>query len=335
MEDARTVAELTLHGSTIETVFDLLGHRENDMTFALGWGLSRSDAVLQALLARIAPGVAPGSPVVVELQEYDVDDRGFTDVEISTPTIHAVIEAKRGWDPPTAAQLCRYQERLAHDVTRTTHIVILTQNGAEPIVRHQLAEWAPPTPIEAHVLGWSDVVQIALAASHAGPLAERRLAAELASYLRGVADMRNTESNSVYVVSLSSLALEGWSERLSTIDLVEHRRRYFFPATGKNWPKTPPNYVAFRYRGRLQSVHHVDDYVIARDLRPFFPGAPDTSGWPPHFVLTLGPAIRPPHEMRAGPRIVRSMRAWIDLDLLLTSSTITEAHALSRARRAS
>ena len=144
--------------------------------------------------------------------------------------------------------------------------------------------------------------------------------------------MRNTESNSVYVVSLSSGSLAGWPETIRTIDIVERYGRYFFPATGQNWPKTPPNYIAFRYWGRLQSIHHVEDYLIVQDLRPYFPGAPDTSDWPPHFLLTLGPAIRPPGETRAGPKIVRSMRVWVDLDLLLTASTITEAHMLSRAR---
>jgi hypothetical protein len=34
------------------------------------------------------------------------------------------------------------------------------------------------------------------------------------------------------------------------------------------------------------------------DMSPFFPGAPDTSGWDPHFV------------------IVRSARVWVDIDLL-------------------
>ena len=55
--------------------------------------------------------------------------------------------------------------------------------------------------------------------------------------------------------------------------------------------------------------------------------------WGPHFLLTLGPAIRPDHDMRTGPGIVRSARVWVDIDLLLTSATITEAANTSRARR--
>jgi hypothetical protein len=146
--------------------------------------------------------------------------------------------------------------------------------------------------------------------------------------------MRNIDSNSVYVVSLSTSLIPGWPAAVTSIDLVEKHERYFFPATGKNWPKTPPNYVAFRYYGRLQSIHHVDEYTIAQDMSPFFPGAPDTSDWEPHFLTTLGPAIRPDHEVRTGRGIVRSARVSVDIDLLLTAKTITEAADQTRRRHA-
>ena len=328
------MAELRLHGSRIETVFDLLGHRENDMTYALGWGLARCDALLRRLLTRIAPEVPFERPVAVDLQEHDALDRGFTDIEILTANLHAIIEAKRGWSPPSPAQLRRYEARLAASSRAERRIVILTQSGAEQVVRHQLAGWTPPPHVEARVLAWADVADIARRASHEGRLAERRLAADLASYLRGVADMRNTESNSVFVVSLSSRPFNAkWPAGLRPLDIVEKYGRYFFPATGENWPKTPPNYIAFRYWGALQSIHHVDDYTIAQDMSPFIPGAPDTSDWAPHFLLNLGPAMRPPRPMKAGPKIVRAMRVWVDLDLLLTAATISEAHQQTRARR--
>jgi hypothetical protein len=302
------------------------------MTYALGWGLSRSDAVLRGLLLRIAPEVPYEPPVGVELQEHDPDDRGYTDIEVLTPNLHVVVEAKRGWRPPSAGQLRRYEARLARGGRQAQRIAILTQNGAELIVRHQLADWAPPPPVEACVLGWSDVVDIARRAGHSGPLAERRLATELATYLQGVADMRNSDSNSVFVVSLSAKPLtDAW--KITTVDIVEGHNRYFFPATGTGWPKTPPNYVAFRYWGRLQSIRHVDDYVITQDMSQFFPGVPETSDWEPHFLLTLGPPIRPPIEVRTGPGIIRSARVWVDIDLLLTCSTITEAMQATKKRR--
>ncbi len=93
----------------------------------------------------------------------------------------------------------------------------------------------------------------------------------------------------------------------------------------------PPNYIAFRYDGRLQSIHHVDDYVIVTEMAEALPVPPTT--WDPHFVLTLGPAIRPPQVVPTGPRIRRAARTWVDIDLLLTGATISEALTLTTQRR--
>jgi hypothetical protein len=328
------VPELVLHSRSVATIFDLLGHNENHMTFALGWGLSRNDAILRRFVERVAIGAALEPPVVVELQEHDRADGGFTDIEILSTDLHVIVEAKRGWEPPPEAQLRRYEARLARAERPVQRVVILTQNGAETVVRHHLGPWQPTAPARIEVLGWSDVVGLIRAASRGGSLAERRLAIELAAYLREVADMRNIDSNSVYVVSLGTSLIPGWPATLRSIDVLEQHGRYFFPGTGKNWPKTPPNYVAFRYHGRLQSIHHVDEYTIAQDMSPFFPDAPDTSDWEPHFLMTLGPAIRPDHEVRTGSGIVRSARVWVDIDLLLTAKTISEAAVESRRRHA-
>jgi hypothetical protein len=325
------MAELVLHGRPVSTVFDLLGRNEDDMTYALGWGLSRNARLLQAFAERVAPGALVDEPLVVELQEHDRADGGFTDIELLSAELHVIVEAKRGWAPPGAWQLRRYEARFAQAARPRQSLAVLTQNGAEAVIRHQLGPWKPPEPVTAHVLGWTDVVD--LARGRGGPLPERRLAHELAAYLGGLADMRNTDSNSVYVVSLSGGPFPGWPSSISPIDVVEKYGRYFFPASGGGWPKVPPNYVAFRYWGRLQAVHHVDEYSIFDNPRQVEPDWPDLE-WAPHFQLKLGPAMRPAHESRTGSGIQRSMRVWADLDLLLTSSSITEAHRLTKARRA-
>lgn len=324
--------ELVLHGKPVGTVFDLLGRTENDMTYALGWGLTRSAKVLEGFAGRVAPGTRLVEPVVVELQEHDALDGGFTDVEVLTADLHVIVEAKRGWGPPGEAQLRRYEARFGRAGRPIQSLVVLTQNGAESVVRHQIGEWAPAPPIKAHVVGWSDVVRLIRAAGRGGPLAERRLAKELADYLGGLADMRNTESNSVYVVALATTPFPGWPAGITPIDVVQKWSRYFFPATG-NWPKTPPNYIAFRYWGKLQAIHHVDGYTIFENPHDAIEAWPDLE-WSPHFLLTLGPAIRPPSDVRTGTGIVRASRVWVDIDLLLTSSTITEAAHRSRERRA-
>lgn len=63
-------AELTLYGRPIGTVFDLLGHKENDITYSLGWALAESECLSKALLQDVAPS-AEGDlvPETVRLQE--------------------------------------------------------------------------------------------------------------------------------------------------------------------------------------------------------------------------------------------------------------------------
>lgn len=327
--------DLILHGRPVETVYDLLGRDENDMTYALGWGLTRSTALLRRFIEKVAPGAELREPVLVELQTHDAIDRGFTDIELLSPDIHAIVEAKRGWAPPWPAQLRRYEARFAAENRPVQRVVVLTQNGAEQVVRHLLGPWSPPEPATAQVVGWSDVVSLARSASREGPLSERRLTAELATYLRGVADMRDTESNRVYVVSLGLKPWPGWSADFPPIDVVTRHNLYFFPASGKNYPKVPPNYIAFRYGfpSRLQSIHHVDDSEIIENPHGHVPGAPDVPWGEPHFFLKLGRPIRPDHVVRIGPRVLRSSRVWADIDLLLTSDTITEALEKTLSRR--
>lgn len=323
------VGNLLLHDREVSTVFDLMGHRENDMTSALGWGLAQSPRLLMALVRAVTDARIDQADAVIRLQEHH-ETGGFTDVEILVPDrLHLILEAKRGWNLPSAAQLEHYAQRFREDDTGMVQsIVVLTQWGATSFVERQLPTW--PFAYERRVLGWGDVVSMTEKVARKGPLAERHLLRELATYLRGVADMRDTDSNRVFVVALSSGSGDGWP--FSYIDVVEQHDRYFFPATGKNWPKVPPNYMAFRYWGRLQSIRHVDDYVIDTDMSRHFRGVPSVE-WDPHFVLQLGPAIRPTREVRTGPKIVRSARVWVDIDLLLTSETITEALELTKQRR--
>jgi hypothetical protein len=44
------VAELTLHSRPVRTVFDLLGSKEDDITYSVGWGVAQSEAFTRALL---------------------------------------------------------------------------------------------------------------------------------------------------------------------------------------------------------------------------------------------------------------------------------------------
>jgi hypothetical protein len=107
---------------------------------------------------------------------------------------------------------------------------------------------------------------------------------------------------------------------ISWIDIVEKRRRYFYPV-GHGWPD-PPNYLGFRYRGRLQSIHHVKGFELCADLHTIFPEAPS---WKQkmHYCFKLGPKIVPPHEVKTGPRVHRATKVYCMLDTLLTCKTLS------------
>jgi hypothetical protein len=125
--------ELVLHDRPIPTVFDLLGHDENDMTASLGWALAHNAALLDRFVQRIAPGVSLTEPPAIELQKHDRADGGFTDIELLAPELHVIIEAKRGWNPPSETQLRRYEDRFAETSASAKRVVVLTQNGAERV----------------------------------------------------------------------------------------------------------------------------------------------------------------------------------------------------------
>jgi hypothetical protein len=244
-----------------------------------------------------------------------------------------IVEAKRGWALPSSGQLRRYENRFAELPATHQAFVVLTQNGVGAIVETRLAGWQPPPPISVVVVGWSDLVRDAIDASRRGRPIERCVAGQLAAYLRGVADMRDTNTNSVHVVSLTRQVWSGWPADLSPVDEVERHRVYHSPTTGGNFPKIVPNYIGFRYDGKLQSIHHVDDYAVVDSPFGLFPGAPDLSWDEPAYLLRLGPPFRPNHEVRTGPGIFRAAPVTADLDLLLTCTTVSEARDATKARR--
>jgi len=99
---------------------------------------------------------------------------------------------------------------------------------------------------------------------------------------------------------------------------------------GGTWPKEPPNYIAFRYAGKLQSIHHVEDSEVFTNPHDEFTEIPSKE-WEPHFLYTLGAAFRPGHNVPMG-KIFPNGRVWCMLDTLFTSKTISQARDLSKQR---
>jgi hypothetical protein len=322
-------AELTLYGRPVGTVFDLLGDKENDITYSLGWALAESERLSGALLEDVvSSGGAELAADSVRLQE-GISGAGFTDIEVlaGDGDVHIVIEAKRGYDLPQPAQLKKYATRTQPPPTA---LVVCAEASADFV-----AGKLPPTVAGVPVLyrSWQEIeALVSSTASGSRRHAEKRLLRDLSRYLRGLMTMQDVSSNLVYVVSLGKKIEDtGMSFR----DVVVDHGTYFCPVGGGSggWPKEPPNYLGFRFDGKLQEVRHVEDYRITDDNYAGFEPLKGKVDWSEerHWVFGLGPVMKPMHEVRTG-NLFRAQRVWVALDLLLTCDTIAEARDKTKLR---
>ena len=105
------MAELRLHSRPVPTVFDLLGDKEDDITYSVGWGLAQSDALAYALLGEAFDGEL--GPLTAVLLQQTETGTGRTDVEVQTRDAHLIVEAKRGWNMPTRTAVPQLPEALS------------------------------------------------------------------------------------------------------------------------------------------------------------------------------------------------------------------------------
>jgi hypothetical protein len=314
--------EMLLHGRPITSVFELLGRSENDITYSIGWALTQSDAFLHEFLRRVIPGDRQNVVERIALQTRGAD--GITDMEITGPEFHIIAEAKRGWHVPREGQFRRYLSHFERSGRPIQRLVSLSE-CSDLYARTCLPPSINKVPI-VH-LGWRDIdAMTRVGRTHA----EKRLLSELRLYLSRMFRMQDQQSNLVYVVALSNSKPP--RSQHSYIEIVEELGRYYHPIGVSRWPKRPPNYLGFRYRGRLQRIHHVEDVRVVTDINKEVPELKRKPWSIPHYVYTLGPAIVPSKTVRTG-KIFRSGRVWAMLDLLLTSDSIAEARDSTNARQ--
>ena len=322
------MSDLNLYGRRVDSIFQLLGERENDMSFSVGWAFARSSAFLRKFVLGILGCEVDAEDVVISLQDSEPGS-GITDIELKAPgKFHVIVEAKRGWSLPSRQQLERYVKRPSftkHDAP-LKRVVALTECSRDFAQAH--LEAAKAAGVQVEPVSWKEVATLAEEARIEGSNAEKRLLSQLTTYLGGIVKMQNLDSNWVYVVAVASGTPKGWG--ISWIDIVRMRQRYFHPVGGRGWPKQPPNYIAFRYHGRLQSIHHIDSYEVITNPHQRFREIPSQE-WGPFFLYTLGPAFGPGKEVRTG-KIYPNGRVWCMLDTLFTSETISEARDISKSR---
>lgn len=316
---------LLVRGSEAKSVFSLLGFGENSATFALGWVLEQCPSFRAKLFDKLLNDPCEGSATIA-LQKH-VSQGGFTDIELWIgQRFHVIVEAKIGWALPSIEQLQGYRARMGQDPAVSSKI--LTVSAAD---ERYAALYLPKAidGVEVQHLSWGDITRLA---DEAYPLCQtneqKMWLRQLNEHLRGYASMDRRNSNSVYVVSLSGDAIKEGSSH-TWIDVVTGEGRYFHPV-GNSWPAEPPNYIAFRYWGQLQSVHHIRGSTAVRDLSAVNPLWPESDV--DHFIYELGPAMKPPKELRNG-KVVRSTRTWCAIDTLLSGEFETISDAANETKR--
>jgi hypothetical protein len=319
-----------LNGSrTVDNIFELLSYKEDSISLAIAWALRSSPRLLLGFLEHLVGAAAPVDNISIQVHRHE-SNAGITDIEIESPGIlHIIVEAKRGWLLPGIAQLRKYAKRISFSGNRPKRKLLVTLSECSAIfarshMTERTVEGVPVTHIS-----WKTLASWCRDAGSGASQRERHLLQDLAEYLEIVMTSQRQDSNEVYVVSLGSNTPKGWDT--SWIDVVERYRRYFHPVGGSGWPKEPPNYLAFRSQGRLQSIHHVESYGVIENLKMACAGIPDEPT-EPHFLYHLGLPIVPGHVVKNG-KIWPNGRYWCAIDTLLTCKTVAEARDASNKRR--
>lgn len=328
------MTDLFIYDNKVESIFQLLGEKENDISYSVGYAFANCRHFLHNFLKHINIKTAfEPEKIKIKLQTHE-KEKGFTDFEIiQEGEFHLIIEAKCGWVFPDRKQLKKYASRKSFKDSKAIdkRIIAFNESTSAFTQAHFATKSINSFPVQ--VVSWHTIQNLTASSIKRGRDSENRLLKDLKHYLNQISTMQKNDSNRVYVVSLGGDCADGW--KISWQDIVNKKKRYFHPVGGSlgGWPAEPPNYIAFRYDGILQSIHHIEKYEVFKNHSDFFPEAPKRK-WDKayHYLYHLGPPIKPNHTVKAGNKIVRTMRVWVALDLLLTSKTIQEARDKTKQR---
>jgi hypothetical protein len=320
-------SELMIGNRVVENVFQLLGKHEDDISAAIAWSLHSSVHLMTALLTHSTGSKQTDADVIVHVHRHE-SDHGITDIELyAHDKFHLLIEAKQGWIVPALEQLEKYVSRRSFNASSSPVKKMITLSAASEQYAKKRLGVSKIGGIPLQHISWSTLLDLIEAASILSGNKEKAVLRQLKEYLKMNMGSQRLDSNWAYVVALASGTPNGWST--SWIDVVVKHGKYFHPV-GSGWPKEPPTYIAFRYSGKLQSVHFIAKWEIIDDLSSACPGIPE-SPVEAHFLYTLGPAIIPVRTIRTG-RLFRNGRVWAAIDTLLTSDTISSARDETQKR---
>jgi hypothetical protein len=303
---------LSKYGSEAASVFDLLGRKEVDLTAAVGWVLSESPLVRAALMRHLG---LDASAAEVDIALEVADKEGRTDIELTGPNTKVIIEAKQGWLLPGEAQLLKYRRRFEGYEDR---LMISMSDSSELWARDQLPREVEGTAVR-HV-SWDVVRSIVTSTKTKARGRERTWIEELEVYMGRATSTRPNDSQWVYCVVVSKTAFAGISFR----DFVIRDRVYFHPfGDNSKAPKSAPNFLCFRWGGRVRQVNRVEHFEVVPRLAERWPEAANEISDGPHIIYDLGPDIPIPAVSTKGT--YATGRVWCLLDQLLVHETLADA----------
>lgn len=323
------MAILESYGKEVNSIFQLLGDKENDITLSMSWALARCPEFLKSIVTAITGASIDTDAATVRNQAYDAKT-GITDIEVTDgKSVHIIFEAKRGWMLPGVDQITRYSLRDDFQNSPAASKYIVSLSECTKVYADLYLPLHSVNSIPVTHMPYSEVYNLASGAVATSNHEQKHLLTQFTDYLRGLMSMQKKDSNMVYVVALGTDKPEGCG--ITWIDIVQKHNSYFCPVGGKGWPKEPPNYIAFRYYGRLQSIHHIESYTVTRNMHDEIPEMPDAVWDGDCYIYHLGPAITPGKTVKTG-KIYRNGRVWAMLDTLLTCDSISDARDKTKER---
>lgn len=330
-----------VHQRELDSVFQLLGSKENDMTYSFGWALKSSKTFLEKFLLKV--GISKDqlveSEILISLQEHKQKTHGFTDIEIvitGKKSAHIIIEAKRGWDLVSQEQIEKYVHAAdEYDTLNKKTVIVLTNYDEKRIVSSGLHH-GKVGDYNVQYVSWKNVLRLCQNAfKETRGQQEKWVLRDLENYLKGIVVMRDVKSNMVYscVVTDDTFC----SANVTFKDVID--RGFYFHPIGKGYSHVPHNYMAFRYKGLTDKIYYVrevqdfSNYEDAFKLMKWKVDLKSKDETDPHFLYFLDECsieINPP--IRNGKIHAAGTYSNIMLDTLITSGSIGEALRKTKQR---
>ena len=210
--------KLLQHRRPVQTIFDLLGTKENDMTAALAFVLSCSSQFLESEIREFAEAKPTNMKDAIIRVQTGRRGHGITDIEIECGTdFFAVMEAKRGPDVPSRRQLECYTPVVKR--TNATHSFLVSVSNATN--EFAAIKLSPPMVrgIPLVHLPWRSIRRLAQSSS---PRNERQQA--IAESVHQVPGRTTRDGNEILKFGIRGFVVAEESERLGVV-VHRHRRK--------------------------------------------------------------------------------------------------------------